>query len=257
MISLSGRQMSLFILVLFTLTTLNCYAESGQVAGLKRRTISPSFVPPAAPKLRIAFFDADSTLRVAPSGKPSANFATDVALLPLTVEPLQKLASEGYLIAIVSNQAGVARGYVTLENADAALAFTVAGLASLGAPIHYFDFADLEDDDRKPEIGMARRLADLASTTWSKAVDWENSLMVGDSAWAEKRETEPDGTPGDDFSNSDRLFAENLQKAFGGTAFHHPRTFFGWLKFGVRNFKTYQDLQNFLTKHPELAPQRK
>ncbi|HNV68450.1 MAG TPA: HAD-IIIA family hydrolase [Candidatus Ozemobacteraceae bacterium] len=229
-------------------------AEAPDQPTLKRRQISPLFIPPASPTLRIAFFDADSTLRIAPSGSPSANHATDVALLPLLTGPLQKLASEGYLIAIVSNQAGVAHGHVTLQNADAALAYTVERLASIGAPIHYYDFAELENEDRKPDIGMARRLADLASTTWNKTIDWQNSLMVGDSAWKEGKDLEPDGTPGDDFSNSDRLFAENLQKTFGGTTFHHPRDFFGWKAHGVRNFKSHQDLQNFIAKHPELAP---
>ena len=48
---------------------------------LGRQRIASSFVPPSGP-VKVAFFDADSTRRVAPSGKVSANGPTDVALLP-------------------------------------------------------------------------------------------------------------------------------------------------------------------------------
>ncbi len=222
-------------------------------SSLKRRIISPDFTPPVLRSVRLALFDADSTLRVAPSGKPTANSATDVAILPLLVKPLQKLARQGYLIAILSNQAGIEQGYITIEEADAALNHTVNLLAERGAKIHYYDFAEASNEDRKPNIGMARRLADLVKTRFNKSIDWKHSIMVGDSGWKIGEDIEPDGTPGSDFTNTDRLLAENLQKTYGGTTFHHPRDFFGWKKYGIKNFSNFKELEAFLKEHPELA----
>lgn len=216
-----------------------------------RRTISDTFSPgTGSARIKVAMFDADSTLRVAPSGSPAANSATDVALLPLVAKPLMQLASEGFLIAIVSNQAGVEAGYITLETADKAFQTTIQKLEELGVAIHYYDFAESKNEDRKPEIGMGVRLAQAVGKKFNREIDWNGSFMVGDSAWETGVDQEPGGTPGDDLSNTDRLFAENLRKKFGGVAFIHPRDFFGWIKLGVKNFKTYSDLESFLKANP-------
>ncbi len=198
--------------------------------------------------IRIAFFDADSTLRVSRSGSPSANHRTDVKILPSVAPRLRELAAKGYLLAIVSNQAGVAEGYVSFESADGALRFTMSRLAAQGALFDYYDFAELRDDDRKPGIGMARRLGALVASELGRPVDWSGSFMVGDSAWKKGVDLEPDGTPGVDFSNSDRLFAESVRRELAGGrgfAFHHPRDYFGWSRHGIRNFVKLSEVESY------------
>lgn len=218
----------------------------------KRQTLAADFHPPRNGKVKVAFFDADSTLRVAPSGKPSANDPNDVAILPMVPESLKRLANDGFLIYIVSNQAGVEAGYITSDSAEKALALTVRLLAAKGGVVHGFDFAESRDENRKPDIGMAKRLITLIQEKYHRQIDWDQSLMVGDSAWKKGKDIEPDGSVGVDFSDSDRLFAENLKKQFGGVTFIHPREFFGWQKkFGIKNFDSYQTLQKILEKHPE------
>ena len=218
------------------------------------RRIIHNFHAPATGPVKIAFFDADSTLRVAPSGKPSANGPTDVAILPMLSEKLKKLRDDGYLLAVASNQAGIAAGFVTFDTANGAMRFALSQLSRLGVQFHYYDFAEANDDNRKPDIGMARRLAGKIEQELGRKVDWDHTIMVGDSAWKKGVDVEPDGTPGEDVSNADRLFAENMAKAFGGVTFAHPRNFFAWLRFGIKNFDTYQTLTKFLGEHPELDP---
>ena len=218
------------------------------------RRVIHEFHPATPGKVKIAFFDADSTLRVAPSGKPSANGPTDVAILPMLVEPLKKLEADGYLLAVVSNQAGVAAGFVTLETANSAMRFALQQLSRLGVRFHYYDFAEANDENRKPDIGMGKRLAGLIKSQLGQDVDWAHSIMVGDSGWKKGADVEPDGTPGEDVSNADRLFGENLAKAFGGVTYFHPRNYFHWLRFGVRNFENYQALVKFVGEHPDLDP---
>lgn len=222
----------------------------------RRRQLAPAFRAPGEGPVRVAFFDADSTLRVSRSGSVSANNRRDVMLLPGVPEKLRELQDAGYLVAIVSNQGGVAHGFLTAETAEAALAFTVRLLARKGAWVPYLDFAEAKDEYRKPATGMAREAARVIRESLGREVDWERSFMVGDSAWKRKKDLEPDGTPGEDFSNSDRGFAENVRAEMGcspeGFAFHHPRDFFGWVELGVRNFRDKSEVLEFRRAHPEF-----
>ena len=231
--------------------------NSKEGAPEQRRQILPEFAATVQGKIRIAFFDADSTLRVAPSGSVSANTAKDVALLPLVSEKMAKLASEGYLLGIVSNQLGVSQGHVSFASADGALRRTIGMLVKRSALMHYYDFAEFNNENRKPDIAMAERLASLAEAKLGMPVDWENSFMVGDSAWKKGIDVEPDGTPGSDFTNTDRVFAENVAKKHPGFKFFHPRDFFGWKAYGVRGFENFTALQAFVKQHPELDPRKK
>lgn len=219
-----------------------------------RRIIHNFTAPAGKAPVKIAFFDADSTLRVAPSGSVSANGPTDVAVLPLLVPQLKKLQSEGYLLAVASNQAGIAAGYVTFDTANGAIRFALSQLSRLGVQFHYYDFAEANNEDRKPDIGMARRLQGKIEAELGRKVDWANTIMVGDSAWKKGADVEPDGTPGEDVSNADRLFGENMLKTFGGVKFYHPRNFFAWMRYGVRNFHDFKSVLSFVAEHPELDP---
>lgn len=206
-----------------------------QSTGLGRLKFS-DFTPPADGKIKVAFFDADSTLRVSKSGSVSANGPTDVALLPGVAKKLAELAKDGYLVTIVSNQQGVQFGHVSLADADAALQHTIKLIREAGGTVHGYHFAEADGPRRKPDIGMAVDLEMAAKKQFGAHVSFnlDESFMVGDSAFkkpsVDKRTGEPkpgdkrpDGKDGVDFSNSDRLFAEKL-----GVPFHEPHTFFEW-----------------------------
>ena len=217
------------------------------------KAISNSFTAPARGKVKVAFFDADSTLRVSRSGTPSADSANDLALLPMVASKMKEMARQGYLIALVSNQAGVKEGYITRPIADSALRNTCRLLSKQGTPVHYYDFAEKYDGFRKPKTGMADLLARTIRTQLGRRVDWKNSIMVGDSGWKRGVDIAPDGKPGKDFSNSDRRFAESLRHKYRspqGIKFHHPRDFFGWAAKGVTNFRSLAEVKDFMKKQP-------
>jgi len=190
----------------------------------------------------VAFFDADSTLRVSKSGTVTADGPTDVNILPFVARKIIELDELGYLVAVVSNQGGVGNGHQSYEDAEAALAFTVSQLGRLGARVHTFDFAENYDGFRKPEPGMGTRLDANLRTRCGAGIDMARSLMIGDSAY--KRNSDgpsPDGRPADDFSNSDRLFARSF-----GVWFEEPLDAFGWRPFGVYNIENESQLRAFL-----------
>ncbi len=181
----------------------------------------------------VAFFDADSTLRISRSGTPTASHMQDVYILPFVARRIAELNDQGYLVAIVSNQGGVAAGFTELEVAEGALVFVAHQLEQLGAKIDYIDFADQKDDYRKPKTGMADGLDDALEDKCGFGIDWESSFMVGDAGY--KKDVDgphPDGRPADDFSNSDRLFAEAL-----GIPFSEPADYFGWAHYDAHNIR--------------------
>ena len=216
----------------------------------KRRSLASSFAPvKGRGRVKVAFFDADSTLRVSKSGSPSADSAHDLVILPMVAKKIASLARKGYLIAVVSNQAGVNDGYITKAIANSGLRNMCRLLSKAGAPVHYYDFAARYDGNRKPKPGMGTRLAKLVRTRYGRQIDWKSSIMVGDSAYKRGKDIQPDGRGGEDFSNSDRRFADSLRKRVRspkGLKFQHPRDHFGWAKKGVRNFRTLAEVNTFL-----------
>lgn len=217
----------------------------GAVDALARRKLASTFRYAGSGPVKVAFFDADSTLRVSRSGEVSANAEDDVALLPFVADKLKALADDGYLIAVVSNQMGVLYGHVSIEDADAALQRTADQIRSLGGEVHYVDFAEKRNGDRKPGGGMATRLESLLTTTFGPeaVIDKAASFMCGDSAY-KASDTRPDGSPGTHFSNSDRLFAETV-----GLRFEEPADTFGWRAYGVNGFEDIHARARFLDEH--------
>lgn len=200
--------------------------------------------------IKVAFFDADSTLRVSKSGSVSANGIDDVNLLPFVGKKLAELNRDGFLVAVVSNQGGVAQGHITFEVAEGALVTTARLASEMGARIDYLAMAPNDDEDRKPKTGMAKRLEQLLREKCGTGIDYANSFMVGDSGYKKNKDgPHPDGRPADDFSNADRFFAKNVFAPDGELTskhFQEPTDYFGWREFGVYNIENQGELEDFL-----------
>lgn len=220
-----------------------------------------NFTPPADGRVKVAFFDADSTLRIAPSGSVSASSPTDVRLLPNVGRMLGQLQKKGYLIYIVSNQGGISAGVVDCKTAEGALRFTASQIAEAGGTVHGYDFAENADDYRKPGTGMAKSLEATLKKTYGDHVkiDKSQSFMVGDSAFAKASSrhaadqrwdaAKGDIVQGTHFSNADRLFAQAV-----GVHFYEPTDFFGWRKYGVDVLANGADIDALLKKCGDCTP---
>jgi DNA 3'-phosphatase len=201
----------------------------------RKLLVAKDALKPVGGKVKVAFFDADSTLRIAKSGNLSANGPDDVILLPGVAEKLAALAKDGYLIAIVSNQNGVSNDFVSFggektfegkfQIADLALQYAIELIRKENgdAIVGYYDFAEGAQGDyfHKPNVGMGKQLERVLAKEGLE-IDWTASFMVGDSQYKEG-ELAPDGRMGDAASASDREFAENL-----GIRQMHPQQLFGW-----------------------------
>ncbi len=201
--------------------------RNGNVQTQRRQIINDTFRKTNG-RVKVAFFDADSTLRLAPSKSVSANGPTDVAILPGVANKIAELNEQGFLVAIVSNQGGVKDGYVTFEVADQALRYTMKLIQDKNpkAKFHYYDMAERGHGDffTKPNIGMGKYL-ELVLRNQNLEIDWPSSFVVGDSRYT-KYEVTPQDTAGADFSNADRKFGIGLDLRT-----YDPKEFFNWSLF--------------------------
>lgn len=123
---------------------------------------------------RAVFFDRDDTIikNVPYNGDPSK-----VELLPSASPSLEKLVAAGFDLFIVSNQSGVGRGYITIENVHAVNEEMIRQLGKnffthiyncYGAP------GTPDGETRKPSPHM------LLEAAKSHHIDLSKSYMVGD-----------------------------------------------------------------------------
>jgi D-glycero-D-manno-heptose 1,7-bisphosphate phosphatase len=125
------------------------------------------------------FLDRDGTLNVRPRPHHYVTAETDFRWLPSAPEALAELSHAGYVLAVVSNQRGVARGLVTnhvLRRIEDRMQFD---LGRLGVRVEAFRYCPHDLDEachcRKPRPGLLLQLARELS------LDLNRSWMVGDS----------------------------------------------------------------------------
>lgn len=179
---------------------------------------------------RIIAFDMDGTLITTKSGAKFAKNKDDWKFLyPCVAEALRREYESGALIAIISNQNGLAKGHTTMtELIEKAIAIS----NTIGVPMDIF-FAFENDIYRKPRIGsfnffLNNRIGGsinlddaghLGQHNYEATRDpnvLANCLYVGDAAGRVKH-----GTRKKDFSASDYKMAINA-----GIRFETPEEFF-------------------------------
>lgn len=128
-------------------------------------------------KRKAIFLDRDGTINVE---KNYLYRYEDWEWIPGSIEALKLLQNAGYLLIIVTNQAGIARGYYTIEDVHHLHSRVLSELKTYGVEIndiyscpHHPDITG-ECDCRKPGSKM---LID-AVIKWN--IDPEVSFMIGD-----------------------------------------------------------------------------
>lgn len=127
-----------------------------------------------SPKKAI-FLDRDGTLNFDPG---YLNDVTEFKLLPGVIEGLQKLHAEGYLLVIVSNQSGIARGKITHDQLHRIHEKLDRLLGEHGVRIHHYALCyhhpDTDCECRKPKTKL------ILDTAARYSIDLSRSYMVGD-----------------------------------------------------------------------------
>lgn len=149
---------------------------------------------------KIAGFDLDWTL-IRPTKSKFSNDENDWAILPNRLNTLRYCVDNGYTIVIFTNQKSTGK---KLEMTIRRICNVIKYLNNNGVKLVLL-MATKDNTDRKPNIGMFNVLRNLL-----QGIRMNESFYVGDAA----------GRP-TDFSDSDKVFAENL-----GIKFYIPEDFF-------------------------------
>jgi D-glycero-D-manno-heptose 1,7-bisphosphate phosphatase len=136
-----------------------------------------------AEKIRAVFLDRDGVLVKAPPGRP-INKVEELELLPLVAQAMKVFKSLSLKTIVVSNQGGIARGFMTDEVMVQMNEELDRQLTILGAPKidlyrwcpHYPTTEKKRCSCRKPKPGMILDAAKLLN------IDLEKSFLVGDMA---------------------------------------------------------------------------
>ncbi len=140
----------------------------------------------AEPQLRrkAAFIDRDGVINVE---RGFLHRVEEFVFIPGAVDGLRWLQAEGYLLVVITNQSGIARGLYTEADYQRLTAYMQQRLLSAGVQLSAVEYcphlADaqlpefrLDCDCRKPRPGMLRRAAVALD------VDLPASILVGDRA---------------------------------------------------------------------------
>jgi len=126
---------------------------------------------------KAVFLDRDGTLI------EEVNFLSrleDVRLFPFSAEAIKLLNDNGFLVILITNQSGIARGFFNEKNLHKIHAKLKAELIESNAKFDAVYFCPHHADDnctcRKPKTGMIEQ----AQKDFS--IDLENSWMIGDKA---------------------------------------------------------------------------
>ena len=132
---------------------------------------------------KAVFLDRDGTINADEHGY--INKPDDLQLYPFAAEAISKLNKMGYLVFVVTNQAGVAYGYFKIEDVEKINAKLVNELAKGKAKIDEIFYSpfhkngiiepfNIEHEDRKPGIGMFQKAKEMFD------FNTKGSFMIGD-----------------------------------------------------------------------------
>ncbi len=129
---------------------------------------------------RFVFIDRDGVVNKDPVdfGKYYVTSWEDFHFLPGALEAIKKLADNNYKIAVISNQAGVAKGVYTKTALDEITARMLERIKEAGGSIYSVQYcvhkAEDNCDCRKPKAGAFKKAAQGVK------VDFAKSYFVGD-----------------------------------------------------------------------------
>ncbi len=133
--------------------------------------------PPPAPPRRFVFVDRDGVLNEYRPGD-YVNGPEDLAVLPRSMAALAALAREGIEVVVVSNQAGVGKGFMTTTDLAEVTARLRESIESAGGRVIEFLYCVHRPDEgcdcRKPRPGL------LLQAAKKHAFDPQDAWMIGD-----------------------------------------------------------------------------
>lgn len=130
---------------------------------------------------RIIFIDRDGVINKDPGGWTEFSYVTrwkDFHFLPGAKSAIKRLSESGYIIVVISNQAGVGKGHYSLKRLNSITRKMVEELKGAGGKIRRVYYCVHQSKDncscRKPKTGLLKRAGKDLKTKIS------GSYFIGD-----------------------------------------------------------------------------
>ena len=141
---------------------------------------------------RALFIDRDGTINI---DKDYLTDPADLEFIDRSPEAIAAANKLGLKVIVISNQSGVSRGIMTVEQVESVNSRLTKMLSDMGAHVdamyycpHHPDYGDgIRCNCRKPDIGMLLRAKD------ELGIDLKNSFVIGDK-WSDVKCGENAGT---------------------------------------------------------------
>ena len=132
--------------------------------------------------MRFIFLDRDGVINKDPGGWTEYNYVTrweDFHFLPDALEALKMLRDNKIKPILISNQAGVRKGYFSEKELDAVNSMMLKAIEDAGGSIEKTYYCIHRDEDncscRKPKSGLLEKAAERYG------IDLKNIYFIGDS----------------------------------------------------------------------------
>ena len=127
---------------------------------------------------KLIFLDRDGVINMDPGPGLYVTKWEEFQFLPGAINAIRRLNKEGYEIAIISNQAGVAKGLYTMDILDQITRNMVCEIEKRGGRIrstHYCPHMDKDNCDcRKPRTGLFK------TAIQGLTVNFKDTFFIGD-----------------------------------------------------------------------------
>ena len=127
------------------------------------------------------FIDRDGVVNRDPGGWTRYSYVTkweDFLFIDGSIEALKRLKDAGYRVCLISNQAGIAKGYFTISDLDKLNKRMLEAIEAGGGKIDELNYCPHEKTDmcncRKPKTGM------IEKALVGRDVDIKNTFVIGD-----------------------------------------------------------------------------
>lgn len=132
--------------------------------------------------LKMIFIDRDGVINKDPGGWTTHSYVTkthELQFLPGALKALSLLNRNGIRVVVVSNQAGVSKGYFTKEDLDIVNTRMLDAIGKAGGRVEEVYYCTHRDEDncdcRKPKPGMLER------AMGKYRISARDTFMIGDS----------------------------------------------------------------------------
>ncbi|MCX5715748.1 MAG: D-glycero-beta-D-manno-heptose 1,7-bisphosphate 7-phosphatase [Candidatus Omnitrophica bacterium] len=122
--------------------------------------------------MKFIFLDRDGVINKDPGGSLYVTSWEDFHFLPGSLEALKSLKKKGYLVAVVSNQAGVGKGIYTREILSKITENMIRAVEAAGGELYSVQYCTHTSEDncdcRKPKAGLFKTAAKGLNIDFSK-----------------------------------------------------------------------------------------